>query len=135
MVFNFLRLVTAVFTLSPDLVESAALRGVFGYLFELTDGAPWNIARYAMIALIHAFQCGSRTIASELVSMGLPARLATYSESDSSVLTAKIVEAFGLLVHILQDGGDESAAEELAALDWAAHTSETAARLAVLFAA
>jgi hypothetical protein len=132
-IFNFLRLATSVFVAIPILIESAASNGVLNYLFELTEGSTWPVARYAMIALIHAFQYGSREIANNLIVLGLPGKLAIYLESDSVILTAKIKEALELLVHLLHDNGQETLAEELAALNWTEHSAETVAQLGILF--
>jgi hypothetical protein len=87
-----------------------------------------------MIALIHAFQCGSREIAAGLVAMGLPLKLALYLGCDSSVLTAKIRESLRLLAEVLRDRGQQAVADEIVALDWEGNPADIGAHLEKLFA-
>jgi hypothetical protein len=111
--FVFLRLAAAAFAVSPELIQSAFAAGVIGWLFQLTQDEPWRLRRYAMIALIHAFQFSPPELAVEIIRMGMLQQIALFVESDSSVLAAKIPDAVGHLARVLEAIGQTKVADEV----------------------
>ena len=67
-VFNFLRMTAVAFALSESLVESAAKANVLTYLLQITrNEAIFINKRYAMLALLSAFQYGSYDVCLQLL--------------------------------------------------------------------
>lgn len=114
-VFNFLRLASVAFASTDVTANLACDAGVMPFLFGIARSqASFTQKRYAMLALLSAFQYGSLAVCEYLLSQGILRDMSEFLENEcSGAITFRIFLCMPKFVMVIEGKGETQIAEEI----------------------